>query len=56
MIEIEGGKEAEPIIARILSIAVTEAGKNMIVAADSKKIFTILVIFQIQRLTVLKEM
>ena len=37
MIEIEGGKEAEPIIARILSIAVTEAGKNMIVAADSKK-------------------
>jgi replication factor A1 len=37
MIEIEGGKETEPIIARILSIAVTEAGKNMIVAADSKK-------------------
>ena len=37
MIEIEGGKEAEPIIARILSIVVTEAGKNMIIAADSKK-------------------
>ena len=37
MIEIEGGKEAEPIITRILSIAVTEAGKNMIIAADSKK-------------------
>jgi ssDNA-binding replication factor A large subunit len=36
MIEIEGGKEAEPIIARILSIVVTEAGKNMIIAADSK--------------------
>jgi len=56
MIEIEGGKEAEPIITRILSIVVTEAGKNMIIAADSKKIFTILVIFQIQRVTVLKEM
>ena len=37
MIKIEGGKEAEPIIARILSIEVTEAGKNMIIAADSKK-------------------
>ena len=56
MIEIEGGKEAEPIIARILSIVATEAGKNMIIAADTKKIFTILVIFQIQRVTVSKEM
>ncbi|MDC1023946.1 single-stranded DNA-binding protein, partial [Nitrosopumilus sp.] len=37
MIEIEGGKEAEPIITRILSIAVTEAGKNMIIATDSEK-------------------
>ena len=37
IIEIEGGKEAEPIIARILSIATTETGKNMIIAADNKK-------------------
>ena len=37
IIEIEGGKEAEPVIARILSIVTTEAGKNMIIAADSQK-------------------
>ena len=37
IIEIEGGKEAEPIIARILSIVTTETGKNMIIAADNKK-------------------
>ena len=37
IIEIEGGKEAEPIITRILSIATTETGKNMIIAADNKK-------------------
>ena len=37
IIEIEGGKEAEPIIIRILSIATTETGKNMIIAADNKK-------------------
>ena len=37
IIQIEGGKEAEPIIARILSIATTETGKNMIVAVDNKK-------------------
>ena len=37
IIEIEGGKEAEPIITRILSIVTTETGKNMIIAADNKK-------------------
>jgi len=37
IIEIEGGKEPEPIITRILSIATTETGKNMIIAADNKK-------------------
>jgi len=37
MIEMEGGIEAEPIITRILSITVTEAGKNMIIATDSEK-------------------
>ena len=37
IIEIEGGKEAEPIITRILSIATTETGKNMIIAVDNKK-------------------
>ncbi len=56
IIEIEGGKEAEPIITRILSIATTETGKNMIIAVDNKKIFTILVIFQIQLVSVLKAM
>ena len=37
IIEIEGGKEAEPIITRILSITTTETGKNMIIAVDNKK-------------------
>ena len=37
IIEIEGGKEAEPIIARILSIVTTETGKNMIIAGDNQK-------------------
>ncbi|HET9008494.1 MAG TPA: hypothetical protein VFN17_00005, partial [Nitrosarchaeum sp.] len=37
VIEIEGGKEAEPVIARILSIVTTENGKNMILAIDNKK-------------------
>ena len=37
IIEIEGGKEAEPIITRILSIVTTETGKNMIIAVDNKK-------------------
>lgn len=37
IIEIEGSKEAEPIVARILSIATTENGKNMILGVDNKK-------------------
>jgi len=37
IIEIEGGKETEPIIARILSIITTETGKNMIIATDNQK-------------------
>jgi len=37
VIEIEGGKEAEPVIARILSIVTTENGKNMILGIDKKK-------------------
>eukprot|EP00494_Astrolonche_serrata_P032777 UN33046 len=36
IIEIEGG-EAEPIIARVLSMSTTETGKNMILAVDNKK-------------------
>ncbi len=37
IIEIEGGKEAEPIIARVLSMSPTENGKNMILAVDNQK-------------------
>ena len=37
VIEIEGGKEAEPVIARILSIVTTENGKSMILCMDKKK-------------------
>jgi replication factor A1 len=37
IIEIEGGKEAEPVITRILSISQTENGKNMILGVDSQK-------------------
>ena len=37
IIEIEGGKEAEPIIARIVSIIPTENGKKMILAIDNQK-------------------
>ncbi len=37
IIEIEGGKEAEPVIARVLSISITENGKKMIIAVDNKK-------------------
>ena len=37
IIEIEGGKEAEPIIARIVSMLPTENGKNMILAIDNQK-------------------
>ena len=37
LIDIEGAKEAEPIIARIISISTSENGKNMILAVDGKK-------------------
>jgi replication factor A1 len=37
IVEIEGGKETEPIIARILSIAITEKGNNLILGVDKKK-------------------
>ena len=37
VIEIEGGREVEPIIVRILSISPTENDKNMILAVDNKK-------------------
>ena len=37
IIEIEGGKEAEPIITRIISITPTENGKNMILGVDQQK-------------------
>ena len=37
IIDVEGGKEAEPIIARILSILPTENGKSMILAVDNKR-------------------
>jgi len=37
IIEVEGGKEAEPIIARILSILTTDNDKKMILAVDKQK-------------------
>ncbi|MEK0346977.1 MAG: single-stranded DNA-binding protein, partial [Nitrosopumilus sp.] len=37
IVEIEGGKEAEPVIARVLSILTTDNGKKMILAVDNKK-------------------
>jgi len=37
IIEIEGGKEAELVIARVLTISETENGKKMILAVDNKK-------------------
>jgi len=37
IIEIEGGKEVEPVIARVLSILTTDNGKKMILAVDNKK-------------------
>ncbi|WP_316506681.1 single-stranded DNA-binding protein [Nitrosopumilus sp.] len=37
IIEIEGGKEAEPVIARVLSLSKTENDDNMILAVDIKK-------------------
>jgi replication factor A1 len=42
IVEIEGGKEAEPIINRILSISTTENGNKMILGVDkNKKLFNI---------------
>ncbi len=37
IIEIEGGKEVEPVIARVLTISETENGKKMVLAVDDKK-------------------
>ena len=37
IIEIEGGKEVEPVIVRVLSISTTENDKKMILAVDNKK-------------------
>jgi replication factor A1 len=37
IIEIEGSKEVEAVIVRILSIVSTENGKNMILSVDNKK-------------------
>ncbi len=37
IIEIEGGKEIEPIITRILSISTNESGKKMILGVDKNK-------------------
>lgn len=42
LIEIEGGKEAEPIIARILSMSTNENGNKMILGVNkNKKLFNI---------------
>ena len=37
IIEIEGGKETEPVIARVLSLSSSDNGKNMILAVDNKR-------------------
>ncbi len=37
IIEVEGGKETEPVIARVLSILTTDNGKKMILVVDKKK-------------------
>ncbi len=37
IVEIEGEKEAEPVIARVLSMLTTDNGKKMILAVDNKK-------------------
>ena len=37
IIEIEGGKEVKPVIARVLSMLTTDNGKKMILAVDNKK-------------------
>ena len=42
IIEIEGGKEAEPIIARILSMSTNDSGNKMIIGVNKdKKLFNI---------------
>lgn len=42
IIEIEGGKEAEPIIVRILSISTNDSGNKMVLGVDNnKKLFNI---------------
>jgi len=42
IVEIEGGKEAEPIITRILSISTNDNGNKMILGVDkNKKLFNI---------------
>jgi len=37
VIEVEGKKEIEPVVARILSIAKNEAGNNLVLAVDKNK-------------------
>jgi replication factor A1 len=37
VIEIEGKKEAEPVVARILSIAKNESGNNLVLVVDKNK-------------------
>ena len=37
IVEIEGGKEVKPVIARVLSMLTTDNGKKMILAVDNKK-------------------
>ncbi|MCV0393599.1 MAG: single-stranded DNA-binding protein [Nitrosopumilus sp.] len=37
IIEIEGGKEAEPVIARVLSLSPSENGRNLILAVDNNR-------------------
>ncbi len=37
LVEIEGGREAEPIIGRIISVVTSENGKNAILVVDNKK-------------------
>ena len=37
IIEIEGGKEVQPIIVRVLSMETTDNGKKMILCVDNKK-------------------
>ena len=37
LVEIEGGKEAEPVVTRILSMSQSENGRTMILATDKNK-------------------